>query len=181
MGNVQRLDTIISRHLEVAGLSCPNIWMTAFLFTHGTLSMEMSRTDSRCKQLFICSSVLGKNSTADVQSLCLTSNFLHLFVLDSRRPCQREDPLLLWTPSRFHKYCSRSSHLLCFLVCRIDTKSTCANASICIHSLSHTFKTSKFALWLLKNLTLIKRQKPTFSARLYRLVWAISGFLTGVC
>lgn len=84
----------------------------------------MSSTNSHSKQVLVCLSRLGKASVAEVQSLRLTSNFYLLFppfVSDSKRSFQQGNPSLPWTPSRSHKYCSRSLHLQCFPVPKTDT------------------------------------------------------------
>lgn len=108
-----------------------------FIHTHCTLSMQMSRTSSHSKQVLVCLCILGNDSVAKVQSLSLTSSFFLFFcVSDSKRPFQQGDPSLLWTPSRFPKYCSRSSHLQCSPVPKTGLAQT--NTHVCTHKHIHS-------------------------------------------
>ena len=120
-----------------------------FIHTLYSVSVEMSSTSSHNKQGLVCLLILGNDSVAKVQSLCLTSHLcLLFFVSDSKRPCQLGDPLLPWTPSRSPKYCSRSLHLQCCPMPETDTNKN-AHAHRNTHTLflSHTVKTSKWVEW----------------------------------
>lgn len=100
--------------------------------------MKMFSTNSHSKQVHVCPFILGRDSFVKVQSSCLASNlYLFCFVSDSKRPCQRGDPSLPWTPSRSPKYCSRSLHPQCSPVPKTET-----NKNTHVHTQAHTLMSS---------------------------------------
>lgn len=97
---------------EVSVLSCSRAPPCEWQAFHSHTLCPLSHTTNRLLSVFF---ILGNDSVAEVQILCLTSSSFPFFLLfsDSRRRFQPADPSSPWTPSRSHRSCSRSSRPRC--------------------------------------------------------------------